>query len=91
MSSHTNHPVEHIYTIDPAFATPKKVRDLTDPFHNYVTPYCSSKLKEIAYKIRCEANKRFKIREEGGEMRLIFWSEMKQVSESAETKPSPRS
>lgn len=90
MTSPTN-PVEHVYAIDPAFVTPKKVRDITDPFQKYITPYYSSKLKEIASKIRSNTNKRFKMREEGGEMRLIFWSEMKQVSESAETKPSPRS
>ena len=91
MTSPTNQPVEHVYAIDPAFATPKKVRDITDPFQKYITPYCSSKLKEIASKIRSNANKRFKMREEDGELRLIFWSEMKQVSESAETKPSPKS
>jgi hypothetical protein len=91
MTSPTNQSVDHVYTIDPAFATPKKVRDITDPFQNYITPYCSSKLKEIASKIRTNANKRFKMREEGGEVRLVFWSEMKQVSESAETKPSQRS
>ena len=74
-----------------AFLTPIKPRGEGEPFREYLTPYFSSKFKGIASKIRSNVHKRFRVREEAGERKLVFWSELKQVSEISKSKQSSTS